>query len=61
VIDFAAAFGLMLVIEGLLYAAFGGQMQRWIGSFLSLPVSTIRAIGLVTAGIGLVLLWAVRG
>jgi uncharacterized protein YjeT (DUF2065 family) len=61
VTDFAAAFGLMLVIEGLLYAAFGGRMQRWIGSFLALPVSTIRAIGLVAAGIGLVLLWAVRG
>lgn len=60
-IDFAAAFGLMLVIEGLVYAAFGGQMQRWIGRLLALPVSTIRAIGLVTAGIGLVLLWLVRG
>jgi uncharacterized protein YjeT (DUF2065 family) len=59
--DFAAAFGLMLVIEGLLYAAFGGQMKRGIGTLLSLPVSTIRAIGLSSAALGLVLLWAIRG
>lgn len=59
--DFAAAFGLMLVFEGLLYAAFGPFMKRGVATFLSLPVSTIRALGLASAGIGLVLLWAVRG
>lgn len=59
--DLAAAFGLMLVIEGLLYAAFGEQMKRAMGTILSFPASTIRTIGLIGAGIGLVLLWAVRG
>jgi uncharacterized protein YjeT (DUF2065 family) len=61
VTDFVTAFCLMLVIEGLLYAAFGAGMKRGVAAFLSLPVSTIRAIGLASAAIGLVLLWLVRG
>lgn len=59
--DFLAALGLLLVLEGLLYAAFGAQMKRGVHLFLSLKISTIRAAGLACAAVGLVLLWAVRG
>jgi len=59
--DFLAALGLVLVLEGLLYAAFGPQMRKGLAAFMALPVSTIRAVGLGAAAAGLLLLWAIRG
>ena len=59
--DFVSALGLVLVLEGLAYAAFGPLMKKNIATLLSLPLSTLRAAGLISAALGLVLLWAVRG
>lgn len=59
--DFLAALGLVLVLEGLAYAAFGPQMRKGIATLLSLPETQLRAIGLGCAAAGLVLLWIVRG
>lgn len=59
--DFLAALALVLVLEGLFYAAFGQQMKKGLATFLALPASTIRAVGLACAGVGLVLLWFIRG
>jgi len=61
VTDFLAALGLAIVIEGLLYAAFPGQMKKMLASILSMPASSIRAAALACAAVGLVLLWFVRG
>jgi uncharacterized protein len=61
VTDFLAALALAIVIEGLLYAAFPDQMKKMLASILSMPASTIRAVALACAVIGLVLLWFVRG
>jgi uncharacterized protein len=61
VTDFLAALALAIVIEGLLYAAFPDQMKKMLASILSMPASTIRAVALACAAIGLVLLWFVRG
>ena len=55
--ELLSALGLAIVIEGLAYAAFPEQMKR----IQSMPASTIRAVALACAGIGLVLLWFVRG
>ena len=43
--DLAAAFALLLVIEGGLYALFPGGMKRMIAEVLRLPEPTIRNIG----------------
>ncbi len=59
--DFFAALALVLVIEGLLYAAFVDQMKGMLKSFLDLSSSTIRVAGLGVAGLGLILLWTIRG
>lgn len=59
--DFFAALALVLFIEGIVYAAFGPLMKQNMMRLLALPTSTIRAAGLITAGVGLVLLWLIRG
>jgi uncharacterized protein len=59
--DFVAALGLVFVIEGLIFAAFPVQTKRAMMSVLETPETTLRAIGLVSALIGLVVVWLVRG
>ena len=56
--DLAAAFALLLVIEGGLYALFPGGMKRMIAEVLRLPEPTIRNIGLIAAALG-VGLWII--
>ena len=58
---FLAALGLVFVIEGLVFAAFPGQAKRAMTSVLETPDGTLRAIGLVSAVIGLAVVWLVRG
>ncbi len=59
--DFLAALGLVFVIEGLIFAALPGQAKRAMTSVLETPEGTLRVIGLVSALIGLVVVWLVRG
>ncbi|WP_299642470.1 DUF2065 domain-containing protein [Devosia sp.] len=56
-----SALALVLVLEGLAYAAFPEQMKKMLASIQSMPASTIRAAALACAGVGLVLLWLMRG
>ena len=58
--DLLTAFGLVLVIEGLLYAAFPEQMRRMVVAILELPGSALRMGGLVAACSGLLIVWLVR-
>jgi uncharacterized protein YjeT (DUF2065 family) len=59
--DLFAALALVIVIEGLLYAAFPDQMKAMLARLMTLPASTIRAVALACAAVGLVLLWVIRG
>jgi uncharacterized protein YjeT (DUF2065 family) len=59
--DFLAALGLVFVIEGLIFAACPGQAKRAMTSVLETPEGTLRVIGLVSALIGLLVVWLVRG
>lgn len=59
--DLATALALMLVIEGVLYAAFPSAMRRAIEAALTLPETTLRAAGLVAAVVGVAVVWAIRG
>ncbi len=58
--DFLAAVGLVFVIEGLVFAAFPEQAKRAMTSVLETPETTLRAIGIGSAVIGLGLVWLVR-
>jgi len=59
--DFLAALGLLFVFEGLLFAAFPNQAKQAMANAVQTPEGTLRAIGLVSALVGIIALWAVRG
>ena len=59
--DFLAALGLVFVFEGLLFAAFPTHTKRAMASALETPDGMLRAIGLVSAVLGVAALWFVRG
>jgi len=55
------ACGLVLVIEGLAYAAFPEHMRRMMRQALELPEGTLRMGGLLAAIVGVALVWLIRG
>ena len=59
--QFIVAIGLVLVIEGLLFAAFPRAAKRLAASALESPETSLRIAGIVSAVLGLVLIWFVRG
>ncbi|MDR4305578.1 DUF2065 domain-containing protein [Chelatococcus sambhunathii] len=59
--DLFAALGLVLAIEGLLFAGFPGAARRAGENLVSTPEPTLRVIGVVSAVIGVAIVWMVRG
>ena len=59
--DFLVALGLVFVIEGLIFAAFPGSAKKAMAAVLETPDSVLRIVGIVSAVIGVVLVWLVRG
>jgi uncharacterized protein len=59
--DFIVAVGLVLVIEGLLYAAFPQAAKRMATHALATPDGSLRTAGVVAAILGVLLVWAMRG
>ncbi|MEM1046428.1 MAG: DUF2065 domain-containing protein [Pseudomonadota bacterium] len=59
--DFVVAIGLVLVIEGLLYAVFTDQLKAMMTEVLGMPTSTIRLVGVAVAAVGVLIVWFVRG
>ncbi len=59
--EFIAAIGLVLVIEGLLFAAFPRAAKRLAASALKSPETSLRVAGIASAVLGLLLIWFVRG
>lgn len=59
--DFLAALGLVFVIEGLLFAAVPAHAKKAMMSVLETPEASLRLIGLVSAIVGVVMVWLVRG
>ncbi len=59
--DLVVAVGLVLVIEGILYAAFTDQLKAMIAQILKMPATTIRTSGLVVAALGILIIWLARG
>ena len=58
--DLVAAFGLALAIEGLLFASFPDAMKRALAEAAESPRERIRLVGLVTALLGVAIVWAMR-
>ncbi len=58
--DFLIGLGILLVLEGLLFAAIPAWMRRAMKSALASPDNMLRIVGLVSAVVGLILIWLVR-
>lgn len=59
--DFLVAIGLVLAIEGLIFAALPGIAKRLAATALEAPEGALRITGVVSAALGVVLVWLVRG
>ncbi len=59
--DFLAALGLVFAIEGLLFAAIPNLAKDALRSASETPVERMRLIGIVSAIVGVGLVWLVRG
>ena len=55
--EFIIAIGLVLFIEGMLYALFPSKMKNMLKIVEKLPVSQLRISGLLFALIGFVIIW----
>ncbi len=53
------AFGLILIIEGLLYALFTDRMRQMLATLLVTPPEQIRKIGFGTTIVGVILLFVI--
>lgn len=58
--ELTVALGLMLVIEGLLYALFPDVMRRAMAQLLAMPVNQIRMAALLSVALGVGLVWLVK-
>jgi uncharacterized protein YjeT (DUF2065 family) len=59
--DLLTAIGLVFVIEGLIFAGFPDSAKKAIASVLDTPDTSLRAIGIGSAIVGLIIVWLVRG
>ena len=58
--DFLIGVGVLLVIEGLMFAASPTWMRRAMKSAMATPDNILRAVGIGSAVAGLILIWIVR-
>lgn len=58
--DLVTALGLVLVIEGLLYALFAGPMRAMIQSALEMSDHQMRVGGVVAIALGVVVVWLAK-
>lgn len=59
--DLWVALGLVLALEGALYALAPGAMKQAIRQMLALPDGVLRTGGLIAAIFGVFIVWLVRG
>lgn len=58
--DFIIALGLALAIEGILFAAFPDAVKRAMLDAAQTPSERMRIVGVGSAVLGVVIVWAVR-
>ncbi|MXQ10118.1 DUF2065 domain-containing protein [Microvirga makkahensis] len=59
-LDLIAALGLALAVEGILFAAFPDGMRRAMYEAAHSPSDRMRLVGIVSALIGLGIIWLAR-
>jgi len=59
--DFLVAIGLVLAIEGLMFAALPGTAKRLAASALEAPDGALRIAGVLSALLGVLIVWSIRG
>ena len=59
--DFVVALGLFFAIEGLFLAAFPGGAKRTMARVLEMPDWPLRIAGIISALVGILIVWLVRG
>jgi uncharacterized protein len=59
--DFMVAIGLVFAIEGIVFAAFPATAKRAMARVLETPENALRVVGILSALLGVVLVWLVRG
>lgn len=59
--DLLVAVGLVMVIEGLLWAAAPQFALKLLAAAATTPEQTLRAVGAAAIAAGVVLVWLVRG
>lgn len=55
------ALGILLVVEGALYALFPAAMKRMMAIVQQMPDSNLRTAGMVFAFLGTLLVWFLHG
>ena len=58
--EIGIAIGLLLVIEGLLYAVFPNAMKNMLNLMKDMPATKLRSGGLIFAVIGFILVWYIK-
>lgn len=59
--DLGTAIGLLLIIEGIIFALFPQKIRAMIEFINQIPLKDLQAIGAVAALIGFIIVWFVRG
>ena len=59
--DLGVALGLVLAIEGLLFASFPAGARRAGENLASTPETTLRLVGVLSAAVGVFIVWLLRG
>ncbi len=59
--DLVVGIGLVLVIEGLLWALVPNFAGRLLEAAASVPPATLRAAGWACVALGVILVWMIRG
>jgi uncharacterized protein YjeT (DUF2065 family) len=59
--DFIVALGLFFALEGLVLAAFPAGAKNMMKTVLTAPNGQLRIAGIVSAVIGVLIVWLVRG
>ncbi len=59
--DFLTAIGLVLVLEGLLYAVAPSFIKRMAIDVTQMPEQTLRTVGTIVLCVGVGIVWIIRG
>jgi hypothetical protein len=52
--------GMVLILEGLPYAAAPEAMQEWLKKLSEMPVRQLRSVGFLAMAVGLIICWIVQ-